>query len=61
MSTCASLGGDRARPDVEARGGADPVEECGFGGGHPDLTATREPGEQGGAALGIEVSGDLVE
>ncbi len=38
-----------------------PVEQRGFGGGHPHLAAAFEAGEQRGAALGIEVGGDLVE
>ena len=39
----------------------DPVEQSGFGGGHPHLAAPLETREEGGAALRIKVSGHLVE
>ena len=39
----------------------DRVEQRGFGRGHPDLTIAFQPGEQRGAARGIEVGSHFVE
>ena len=54
-------GGDLSRLDMEARGGADAVEQLGFGARHPHLAAAFEAGEERGAALRVEVRRDFVE
>ena len=40
---------------------ANPVEQRGLGRGHPHLAAAFEAGEQSGAAIRVEMGGNLVE
>ena len=46
---------------MEPGGGADALEQCGLGRGHPHLPAAFEADEQRGAPGRVEVRGDLVE
>jgi hypothetical protein len=48
-------------PDLHHRGAFYPVEQRRFSGRHPYLAAACQTLEQGGAAQGIEVCGNLVE
>ena len=47
--------------DVETGGFTDSFEQSGFGCRHPHLPASREPFEQNGAAVRIEMGGHFVE
>ena len=46
---------------MKAAGAGNAVEQGRLGRGHPNLLVALEPVEQGGAPVGVEMGGDLVE